>query len=293
MRYIVAFLLVASLCWVVIRTIKSDDHHSVVVAPSSIPAELRLAQSSSPTVIVAALKVADLSDAHAKEIAMELVASAENSTLDWKNQYGFIEDIGDGRGYTGGIIGFSSGTGDMLDVVKAYTKAAPRNRLARYLPALETLAASGSDAHAGLDGFVSDWRSTADDIQFRAAQNSIRDTEYFNPALLQAKADGLHMLGQFAYFDAIVMHGPGADAASFGGIRSTAIKHARTPAQGGSETVYLQAFLAARKAVMRQESAHTDTSRIDTMQARFVASGNLTLMPPLSWTVYGDKFTIR
>lgn len=47
---------------------------------------------------------------------MKLVSSAENSSLDWKAQYKYIEDIGDGRGYTAGIIGFSSGTGDMLDL---------------------------------------------------------------------------------------------------------------------------------------------------------------------------------
>src|SRR5262245_29952809 len=57
----------------------------------------------------------DLSDPAKKEIAMKLVSSAENSSLDWKAQYKYIEDIGDGRGYTAGIIGFCSGTGDMLD----------------------------------------------------------------------------------------------------------------------------------------------------------------------------------
>jgi len=49
----------------------------------------------------------DLRSAKEKEIAMELVGSAENSSLDWRAQYGYIEDIHDGRGYTGGIIGFT------------------------------------------------------------------------------------------------------------------------------------------------------------------------------------------
>jgi hypothetical protein len=44
-----------------------------------------------------------------KEIAMELVSSAENSRLDWRGAFGYIEDIGDGRGYTVGLIGFCSG----------------------------------------------------------------------------------------------------------------------------------------------------------------------------------------
>lgn len=57
-----------------------------------------------------------------KEIAMRLVSSAENSSLDWKAQYQYIEDINDGRGYTAGIIGFCSGTGDMLELVQNYTQ---------------------------------------------------------------------------------------------------------------------------------------------------------------------------
>lgn len=69
----------------------------------------------------------DLASPEKKEIAMQLVSSAENSSLDWKKQYAYIEDIGDGRGYTAGIIGFCSGTGDMLELVRAYTQSVPDN----------------------------------------------------------------------------------------------------------------------------------------------------------------------
>lgn len=47
-----------------------------------------------------------------------LVSSAENSDTDYSLQYGYIEDIGDGRGYTAGIIGFTTGIGDLPDVVE-------------------------------------------------------------------------------------------------------------------------------------------------------------------------------
>src|SRR3984885_6238071 len=71
-----------------------------------------------------------------KQIAMELVSSAENSTLDWRREYGYIQDIHDGRGYTAGLIGFCSGTGDMLALVGAYARAEPDDPLARFVPAL-------------------------------------------------------------------------------------------------------------------------------------------------------------
>jgi chitosanase len=233
----------------------------------------------------------NLTDPRKKEIAMELVSSAENSTLDWKSQYRYIEDIGDGRGYTAGIIGFCSGTGDMLDLVELYADRAPGNVLAKYLPALRKV--NGTDSHKGLDpNFPKDWRTAAKDKVFQQAQNDERDRVYFNPAVHQGIADGLRALGQFCYYDAIVMHGPGNDSTSFGGIRKTAMKKAKTPAQGGSEVTYLNAFLDARKAAMKTEEAHSDTSRVDTEQRVFLKAGNLDLDPPLHWKVYGDPYTI-
>jgi chitosanase len=233
----------------------------------------------------------NLDDPAKKEIAMQLVSSAENSSLDWRAQYAYIEDIGDGRGYTAGIIGFCSGTGDMLEVVQRYATAAPGNVLAKYLPALRSV--NGTDSHAGLDpGFPGDWRTAAADPAFQTAQNAERDATYFNPAVAQGKADGLRALGQFIYYDALVMHGPGTDAVSFGGIRAAALRKAVPPSQGGNETAFLNAFLDARVAAMKTEEAHSDTSRVDTAQRVFLQAGNFDLTPPLRWHVYGDAFEI-
>ncbi|MDX3850851.1 chitosanase [Streptomyces sp. AK02-01A] len=234
---------------------------------------------------------AGLDDPAKKDIAMRLVSSAENSSLDWQAQYRYIEDIGDGRGYTAGIIGFCSGTGDMLDLVELYTDREPGNPLAGYLPALRRV--DGTESHEGLDpGFTGAWQQAAKDTEFRTAQNDERDRVYFNPAVERAKQDGLGTLGQFIYYDAIVMHGNGGDSTSFGSIRQRARDQARTPAEGGGETEYLNAFLDARVWAMRQEEAHEDTSRVDTAQRVFLDAGNLNLDPPLDWKVYGDSFLI-
>ncbi|MGR6968624.1 chitosanase [Streptomyces cynarae] len=238
-----------------------------------------------------AARAVGLDDPAKKEIAMELVSSAENSSLDWKAQYKYIEDIGDGRGYTAGIIGFCSGTGDMLDLVQLYTDRKPGNVLAKYLPALRRV--NGSDSHDGLDpNFPRDWRKAAQDTAFQQAQNDERDRVYFNPAVQQGKADGLGALGQFTYYDAIVMHGDGDDPTSFRNIRKRALRTARPPAQGGGEVAYLNAFLDARVWAMKQEEAHSDTSRVDTAQRVFLRKGNLNLDPPLDWKVYGDSYHI-
>lgn len=89
-----------------------------------------------PSTEASTSSAAELDAPAKKDLAMRLVSSAENSSPDWKAQYKYIEDIGDGRGYIGGIIGFCSGTGDMPALVELYTKRHPGNGLARCLPAL-------------------------------------------------------------------------------------------------------------------------------------------------------------
>jgi len=233
----------------------------------------------------------DLASPAQRDTAMQLVSSAENSTLDWRSQYGYLEDIGDGRGYTGGLIGFTSGTSDMLQLVEDYTRAEPDNPLARFLPALR--AVEGTASHDGLGvPFEQAWVAAAGDPGFRRAQDALLDSMYFDPAVTRAKKDGLGALGQFIYYDAIVMHGPGSDGSSFGGIRSAAMATAKTPAQGGDERAYLTAFLDVRVRVMREEAAHDDVSRVSTAQRLFVREGNLDLHTPLRWKVYGDPYRI-
>ncbi|MCX4956904.1 chitosanase [Streptomyces virginiae] len=257
----------------------------------AVPVAAHATTAPAPTAQAPVAAAAGLDDPAKKEIAMQIVSSAENSSLDWKAQYKYIEDIDDGRGYTAGIIGFCSGTGDMLDLVEYYTQVKPGNVLAKYLPALRKV--DGSDSHAGLDpNFTKDWAKAAQDADFRKAQDRERDRVYFNPSVNQGKADGVGVLGQFIYYDAIVMHGDGGDSTSFRNIRKRALSKAKPPSQGGNETAYLNAFLDARVWAMKQEEAHSDTSRVDTAQRVFLKKGNLNLNTPLDWKVYGDSFHI-
>ncbi len=257
----------------------------------AVPVTAHATSAPAPTAQASVAAAVGLDDPAKKEIAMKIVSSAENSSLDWKAQYKYIEDIDDGRGYTAGIIGFCSGTGDMLDLVEYYTQIKPGNVLAKYLPALRKV--DGSDSHAGLDpNFTKDWAKAAQDADFKKAQDHERDRVYFNPAVNQGKTDGVGVLGQFMYYDAIVMHGDGGDSTSFRNIRKRALSKAKPPSQGGNETAYLNAFLDARVWAMKQEEAHSDTSRVDTAQRVFLKKGNLNLDTPLAWKVYGDSFHI-
>jgi chitosanase len=230
----------------------------------------------------------DLAAPDKKEIANQILSSNENSSLDWRAQYRYIEDIDDGRGYTAGTVGFTSGTGDMLQLVRAYTAAKKKNPLRRYLGALKRV--NGSDSHEGLRGFVKAWKKAARDPVFQAAQDAVRDRLYFNPAVDLAKADGLNALGQFCYYDAAVVHGMSGARA----IRGRALAKATTPSAGGDEVAFLSAFLDERRVEMLKEKAHSNSNiqRVDLEQRKFLTEGNLDLHLPLSWTVNTDSFSL-
>ncbi|MFE2301310.1 chitosanase [Streptomyces sp. NPDC059445] len=258
-------------------------------APATSPAAP--ARSTAPARPAAPARSAGLAAPDKKELAQEIVASAENSTLKWREAYGYIEDIGDGQGYTAGLIGFCTGTHDLLTLVERYTKAHPDNGLARYLPALREV--DGSDSHEGLDpGFPAAWRHEAGLTAFREAQDSERDRIYFDPAVRAARRDGLGTLGQFIYYDAMVLHGPGTSDHGFYGLRERALREAAPPSRGGDERTYLGIFLDIRRAAMKSENPDRDTTRIDTAQRRFLDEGNLALRTPLEWKVYGETYRV-
>lgn len=233
--------------------------------------------------------VADLTDPGRKEVALEFISTAENSTLDWRSSYSYIEDIGDGRGYTAGIAGFCSGTGDMIMVVDRYIVLKPSgNVLQPYRAALA--AVNGTASHAGLGtGFTNAWVTASSDPLFQQAQQEIRDSLYFTPAVNQAKADGLGALGQMCYFDHSILNGFDG---MMTGIRNPVIAGGTLPpSQGGNESTYLNAWLARAIVQMDTDPAHSDHSRVIAQQA-FRAAGKLNLELPLSWTMYGDPFSI-
>ncbi|QXE01475.1 chitosanase [Terribacillus sp. DMT04] len=232
-----------------------------------------------------------IADDYYRKIVYAFVSSAENSSIDYQNQYAYIEDIQDGRGYTTGIIGFTSGTGDLLEVIKEYQTLKPDNNiLESYIEPLE--AVNGTDSHEGLgESFEKDWRQVGQTADMIQAQDNIVDTMYLNPAVTYAEKDHLSLLGQYIYYDALVVHGPGEDLESFNGIRKKALQNSNAPSEAGNEAEYLKAFLKARTKIMLQEEAHEDLSRIH-FQEQLIDEGNYELELPVRWEMYGDAFRL-
>ena len=126
---------------------------------------------------------------------------------------------------------------------------------------------------------------------FRKVQRDLRDSMYWQPALTAATADGVGLLGLALYYDTSVNHGPGVAGSgdgSFDDIRSRTT--GPTPADGGSESTWLSAWLTLSGSCSPNGGQPAD-GRIALFRG-LLDSGNLTLTTPFTWSVYGDTFTM-
>ncbi|MCF7552706.1 chitosanase [Pseudonocardia sp. WMMC193] len=234
-----------------------------------------------------------------RRTADQIISVFENGVPDI--QYGYIEDLQDGRGYTAGRAGFCSACGDMAEVVRRYTEAAPINPLASFLPTLMQLAAEGSDSRAGLEGLPQAWAQASADPQFRAAQDAVVDTNYYRPALDLAQQLGLESpLARLALYDTAVQHGVNVGPDSLAAIADRATQEAGgVPTASTQETLWLEAFLNRRRATLEQPS-NPDTreawaasvGRVDALHA-LLDEGNLNLDLPLKVNPFGTPVEIR
>ncbi|QGF24975.1 chitosanase [Raineyella fluvialis] len=268
----------------------------LIVLSALISLEPRLPRHSAFVRCVSPLALnGDLrSNPRKQEVAQMMVGSAENSSVYWEDQVGFIQYNVEGndqwnRGYTGGIIGFTSKTHSMAELVRRYVAAQPHdNALAPFLPALEAVDGTSSAQGLGPD-YVEAWKAAAADPVFRDAQWRLAHEWYLAPALQSAEADGLRSLGQFAYYDAMVQHGSGG----FAIIHADALQRATPPSRGGDEATWLDAWFSAREAYLAREVSASTATRVSTAQRGLLAAGKLRLRAPLTWDVYGDHYRIE
>ncbi|MCI3205965.1 MULTISPECIES: chitosanase [Pandoraea] len=228
------------------------------------------------------------------QVEDSLVSIFENLTL--KIRYEYIQNLNDGRGFTAGRAGFTSGTDDLLQVVQEYTARKPGNALAPYLPALR--AVNGTDSTAGLGGFPEAWRAAATDPQMIAAQDAVNDQLYRVPSRKLANKLGLVLpLSRAALYEAGIQHGYGDDPDSVKQIAARATAQVgSTPAAGADEKTWLLTFLEMRRddllAPANTSSAEEwrkSVGRADAMITLF-QTGNFDLTQPITVSVFGKSF---
>ena len=227
-------------------------------------------------------------------LADHVISVFENSNPEL--QYGYADNLHDGRGITAGRAGFTSGTGDMLLVLQIYTGLVSSNVLATYLPALQTLAASEDSATTGLDNLISNWALAAQDSVFRAVQDAVVDELYYLPALQYCIDMELKTpLSLLCVYDAIIQHGDGEDKDGLSAILERA---GDSPADGRSEEVWLKKFNETRRKDLlnpynqdTRDEWRESVGRVDVL-LKLLMEENFELEAPLMINPFGDEFVL-
>jgi chitosanase len=208
-----------------------------------------------------------------------LVSIAENSTINWQNAYTYIENINDGRGYTCGLVGFTTGTHDLLMVVQELQKRAPDHDLVRYIPALKRV--DGTDSTAGLDDFFKAVKTLKSDEHWKMAQWAILMKLYWIPAWDVCKKYRLKTpLALYIIYDTLL---------NFGEVERTVI--AKMKNVRDTELNWLTNFLACKREYMQRKGNLGSVDRVD-MQLKLVEQKNENLNRPIHAKCYGDSFVI-
>ncbi|KAJ1862586.1 hypothetical protein LPJ73_000722, partial [Coemansia sp. RSA 2703] len=170
-------------------------------------------------------------------------------------------NLHDGRGFTAGIVGYCTGTGDAWDVIQEYHKLTGGNDEFSPLDSrLKKLADSGSDSTSGIGNYCKIWEKLGkSDARFRQAQDIIRDNTYIQPANKYSNDLGLRLsISQGQMYDTGVQHGTGHDADGLGSLIKRTNSKFNSDAAGDSgstlninghqvdEIVWLKKFLDVR-----------------------------------------------
>lgn len=251
------------------------------------------ASPAGPVLAAAGTSTATLHTSRTLQLRAAMITSTlENS--DTTLQYGYAENIGDGRGITAGRAGFTSGTGDLLLVVQRYAKVRPKAGVVRYLPALKRVDGSGSIK--GLSGLPTAWRAAASDAAFRRIQDDVVEELYLAPALTLADKYRVRTpLGQAILWDTSIQHGIGGQD-GLKKILSQTFKERGYATSG--EAAWLRTFLAKRLYHLLHwseggfiQSPSASRARIATWRG-LLAQRAFRLPVPLTWRAYGDTCAI-
>lgn len=204
---------------------------------------------------------ANLSSAQKKR-AEQITSVFENDDI--RLRYDSCENIGDGRGFTAGRAGFTTGTCDAIDVIEKYGRKKPNNGLAKYLSELRRLCSRNSDSTSKLVGYCEQWKQAARDAEFRKAQDQVVDELYYKPAMKWANRIGVTTPLTLAFlYDTIIQHGEGTDPDGFPALIKRATQRAGGDPKSGvdEKRKWTPAFIEERRKTLAH--AHNTDTRVE------------------------------
>jgi chitosanase len=218
-----------------------------------------------------------------KRRADQLISVFENETLEL--QYGYIDNLHDGRGYTAGRAGFCTAEGDLLEVVERFPVD-----FKKLLPTLRNLAKYKSGSTHFLGGLPAAWKHACLNQIFKDAQDFVSDKLYYYPAMVHADRHGFQYdLTKVAIYEAIIQHGDGDDHDSLGGLikRSGPVSDEKT---------WLKKFMEVRRETLIYP--HDPDTRDEWQKSVGRANSMISLLNnmyftgPITVNPFGTEFTI-
>jgi chitosanase len=159
----------------------------------------------------------------------------DNTTIN----YGGCGNIGDGRGYTIGQVGFCTGTGDFIVVARCYNDRKPNNVLSKYWNALVQInnaywtTGTNQGSTAPLDAvgkFCTDLKTASAETDgiFDKCQDDVGDADYMAAGFAHAQQLGLEGVLTLGFlYDTELNFGEGDDPGGLGGT-ATILNRATT-----------------------------------------------------------------
>lgn len=216
---------------------------------------------------------------------LSLISLPENSTTRWWANYNFAKCLGDGRGWTVGIFGACSGTGDLLLIMEELEKNNPNHCLCKYIRPMKKCI--GDDV-TGLEDLGKDIIGLGDDDDWQNATWHVYIKLYWSFAKDMAdktgfcsKRPGPKMTTAATrgfLVDVVINHGP-----SMGGINPI-IRRMRNRAET-NEFGWILDFCQARKSLLKAGYQSLDSSKTGdrcTLWSSIIESGNTSLSRPIA-----------
>jgi len=224
-------------------------------------------------------------DEQSADTILSLVSLPENSTTSWWNNYNFAKKLGDGRGWTVGIFGACSGTGDLVMILEELQHIDPSHKLCKYIhPMKKTI----GDDMTGLENLGKDIMLLGDDDKWQQAVWHIYIKIYWafakdfadktgqcekrpGPRLTKNSIRGFIL-------DTAINHGPGI-------MGITPILRKMKNKSETDEIKWFLDFCEARRLLLKAGYQNLDSSKTGdrcTLWATIVKSGNLDLKRPIT-----------
>jgi chitosanase len=208
--------------------------------------------------------------------------------------YAYVENLGDGRGYTVTQYGFCTYNTEVTQVIARYAARVPETPLKHFLPELPPR----KWTHQDLSGFAAAWRHEIKTSKLLGvACDEEADLLYFQPAVEAAAAVGVKSaIGKSIFYDTLLQHGAASDADSLPSILKRTIEE-NGDLEDNTEVEFLRAFLGVRRSVL-EEPANRETREVWRASVRRVDAlldlldKNPNLVPPIEVANSDDDIDI-